>query len=174
MTALADPNSRILGAGVSQVAFTSVTVSGNTATIGARAHEWTSSVVRQQAGGNWLDVSPAGRHHLQHQALDRAIRHLVGNGHDRPLRKRLRTMTQRAGVKTSSSSRDGRAPFFGEGSAFGERVSGGLGLSLFTGCGSSVGTADGRQDTNHLGQYVDRCRPVDRCRRVGRCLGGRG
>jgi hypothetical protein len=55
----ADSNSRILGAGVSQVAFTTVTVSGITATIVARAHEWTSSVVRQHAGGNWLDVSPA-------------------------------------------------------------------------------------------------------------------
>ena len=59
MTALADPNTRILGAGVSQVTFTSVTVSGNTATIVAQAHEWTSSVARQQADGNWLDMSPA-------------------------------------------------------------------------------------------------------------------
>jgi hypothetical protein len=58
-TAAADPNSRILGAGISQVALTSVTVSGITATIVARAHEWTSSVVREQAVGNWLDVSPA-------------------------------------------------------------------------------------------------------------------
>jgi hypothetical protein len=41
------------------VAFTSVTVSGNTATVVARAHEWTSSAVRQQAGGNWLEVSRA-------------------------------------------------------------------------------------------------------------------
>ena len=59
MTAVADPNTLILGAGVSQVAFTSVTVSGNTATIVAQAHEWSSSVVRQQADGNWLDTSPA-------------------------------------------------------------------------------------------------------------------
>jgi hypothetical protein len=59
MTAVANPNSRILGAGVSRVAFTSVTVSGNTATIVARAHKWTNSLVRQQPGGNWLDVSPA-------------------------------------------------------------------------------------------------------------------
>jgi hypothetical protein len=59
MTALADPNTRILGAGVSQVTFTTVTVSGTTATIVAQAQEWTSSVIRQQADGNWLDMSPA-------------------------------------------------------------------------------------------------------------------
>jgi hypothetical protein len=59
MTALADPNIRILGAGVSQLTFTSVTLRGNTATVVARAHDWTSSMVRQQPAGSWLDASPA-------------------------------------------------------------------------------------------------------------------
>ena len=59
MAAYADPNTRVLGDGVSDVVFTSVTVSGNTATVVARAHEWTNAVTRQQAGGNWLDLSPA-------------------------------------------------------------------------------------------------------------------
>lgn len=60
MVHFADPNLRALEDGVSQVAFTSVTVSGNTATITAKAHEWTKSVARQTAGGNWLEVSPEG------------------------------------------------------------------------------------------------------------------
>lgn len=58
MTALAEPNIRSLGAGVSRVVFTSVTVSGNTATVVAQVHEWTKAVARQQAGGRWLDLSP--------------------------------------------------------------------------------------------------------------------
>ena len=58
MAAYADPDVRVIGDGVSTLAFTSVTVNGNTATIEARAHEWTKSVARQQAGGRWLDASP--------------------------------------------------------------------------------------------------------------------
>ena len=58
MTALAEPNNRSLGAGVSRVVFTSVTVTGNTATVVAQAHEWTKAVTRQQAGGRWLDLCP--------------------------------------------------------------------------------------------------------------------
>jgi hypothetical protein len=60
MVAVASANSRILGAGVSQVTVTSVKVSGRTATIVARAHVWTKGVFRQQTGGSWLDASPAG------------------------------------------------------------------------------------------------------------------
>jgi len=58
MNALAEPNIRILGAGVSRVVFTSVTVTGNTAIVVAQAHEWTKAVERQQAEGRWLDLSP--------------------------------------------------------------------------------------------------------------------
>lgn len=59
MAAVKDPSFRFLGAGVSQVDFTSVTVSAGVATAVVRTHEW-SKFEQKDPDGNWVVAAPTG------------------------------------------------------------------------------------------------------------------
>jgi hypothetical protein len=57
LAAVADPNFRFLGAGVSQITVTDVVVNGTTATIQASANVW-SKFEQKMDDGSWSQASP--------------------------------------------------------------------------------------------------------------------